>query len=61
MKSDAYAINEKSLKKIAAFLNVSIDLLNRQHPDLLVKMVEAADNDKVIIVHHLGMEMKDRF
>jgi len=61
MESNNYTKNEKSFNKIAAFLNVSKDLLNRQHPDLLTKIIEAADNDDMINVHHLGMEMKDRF
>jgi len=61
MESDAYTKNERNLKKISVFLNVSEDLLYRQDPDLLMKMIEAADDDKMIEVHHFGMEMKDRF
>ena len=61
MQSDAYTKNENNFKIISAFLNVSKDLLNRQDPDLLMKMIEAAEGDKMIEVHHLGMEMKGRF
>ena len=61
MQSDAYTNKEKNFKIISAFLNVSKDLLNRQDPNLLMKMVEAADEDKMIEIHHLGMEMKGRF
>ena len=61
MESYAYTKNEKNFKKISAFLNVSRDLLNRQHPDLLVKMIKAAEEDKMLEVHHFGMEMQDRF
>ena len=53
--------SEKNFKKISAFLNVSEDLLNRQDPSLLMKMIDAADEDRMFAVHHFGMEMKGRF
>jgi hypothetical protein len=53
--------NEKNSKKISAFLNVSEDLLNCQDPGLIMKMIDAADDDRMFAVHHFGMEMKGRF
>jgi hypothetical protein len=61
METYTYTKKERIFKKISIFLNVSKDLLNRQDPNLLMKMIEAADDDKMIEVHHFGMEMKDRF
>jgi len=61
MESYVNTKNEKNLKKISAFLNVSEELLHRQDPDLLMKMVKAADDDQMVAVHHFGMEMKGRF
>ena len=61
MKSYTKINNEKNFKKISAFLNVSEDLLNRQDPNLLMKMIDAADEDRMFAVHHFGMEMKGRF
>ena len=61
MQFDDYTKKENNFKIISAFLNVSTDLLNRQDPNLLMKMIEAAEEDKMIEVHHLGMEMKGRF
>jgi len=49
------------LKKISSFLNVTRDLLYQQHPELLMKMIEAAEEDKMLEVHHFGMQMTDRF
>ena len=61
MKSYTNKKNEKNFKKISDFLNVTEDLLNRQDPALLMKMIDAADEDRMFAVHHLGMEMKGRF
>ena len=61
MESYTNTKNEKNFKKISAFLNVSEDLLNRQDPNLLMKMIDAADDDQMIALHHFGMEMKGRF
>lgn len=61
MESYTKTNNEKTFKKISAFLNVPEDLLNRQDPGLLMKMIDAADDDQMIAVHHFGMEMKGRF
>ena len=61
MESYTNENHEKNFKKISAFLNVSEDLLNRQDPDLLMKMIDAADDDRMFAVHHFGMEMKGRF
>jgi hypothetical protein len=61
MESYTNTKNEKNFKKISAFLNVSQDVLNRQDPNLLMKMIDAADDDQMIAVHHYGMEMKGRF
>jgi hypothetical protein len=52
---------ERSFNKISAFLNVSEDLLNRQDPELVLKMIEAADDDNMFEVHQFGMEMTGRF
>jgi hypothetical protein len=56
MASFTYSKKERNFKKIAAFLNVSQNLLNRQSPNLIMKMIEAADDDKMIEVHHFGMD-----
>jgi hypothetical protein len=61
MESYTNTKNERNFKKISAFLNVSKDLLNRQDPRLLMKMIDAADDDQMIAVHHFGMEIKGRF
>ena len=61
MESYTKTNNEETFKKISAFLNVPEDLLNRQDPSLLTKMIDAADDDQMIAVHHFGMEMKGRF
>jgi hypothetical protein len=61
MESYTNIKNERNFKKISAFLNVPEELLNRQNPNLLMKMIDAADDDHMIAVHHLGMEMKGRF
>jgi hypothetical protein len=61
MEFYTYTKNKRNFKKISVFLNVSEDLLKQQHPNLLMKMLEAAGADKMIEVHHFGMEMKDRF
>jgi hypothetical protein len=53
--------NEINFMKISAFLNVSEELLNCQAPDLLMKMLDAADDDRMFAVHQFGMEMKGRF
>lgn len=61
MESYTDTKNEKNFKKISAFLNVPEDLLNRQDPNLLMKMIDAANDDQMIAVHHYGMEIKGRF
>jgi hypothetical protein len=61
MELHTHIKNEKNFKKISLFLDVSKELLDRQDRNLLMKMIKAADDDKMIEVHHLGMEMKDRF
>jgi hypothetical protein len=61
METDMFEENEKALKKVSEFLNVSKDLLKQQDSNLIMKMIEAAAADKMIDVHHFGMEMKDRF
>lgn len=61
MASFTYTKKERSFQKISAFLNVSEDLLNRQDPNLVMKMIKAADDDEMFEVHRFGMEMKDRF
>jgi hypothetical protein len=61
MKAHHHIKSEKNLEKIAVFLNLSKELLKRQDPDLLMKMIEAAGDDKMIEVNHFGMELKDRF
>ncbi|MGD2098303.1 MAG: hypothetical protein PVG35_12020 [Desulfobacterales bacterium] len=61
MASFTYTKKERTFKKISAFLNVSENLLNRQDPNLLMKMIDAADDDQMLAVHHFGMEMKGRF
>ena len=52
---------EKNIRKICSFLSVSENLLRRQKSDLLVKMIDAADDDQMFAVHHLGLDMKGRF
>ena len=61
MASVTYTKKERSLKKISTFLNVSETLLSQQHPELISKMIEAADDDKMFEVHQFGMEMIGRF
>jgi hypothetical protein len=61
MASFTYTKKERSFKKISAFLNVSEDLLNQQDSNLILKMIEAADDDEMFEVHRFGMEMKGRF
>lgn len=53
--------NEKNIRKICSFLSVPETLLKRQDPDLLMKMIDAADDDQMFAVHHLGLDMKGRF
>jgi hypothetical protein len=48
---------ERSFKKVSAFLNVTEDLLNQQDPNLIMKMIKAADDDEMFDVHRFGMEM----
>jgi hypothetical protein len=52
MASFTYTKKERNFKKISAFLNVSENLLNQQDPNLITKMIDAADDDKMIEVHH---------
>ena len=61
MASFTYTKKERNFKKISAFFNVSENLLNQQDPNSITKMIDAADDDKMIEVHHFGMEMKNRF
>lgn len=61
MASFAYTKKERSFKRISTFLNVSEDLLNQQDPNLIMKMIKAADGDEMFEVHRFGMEMKGRF
>jgi hypothetical protein len=61
MEFDTHLKTERNFKKISAFLNVPTKLLSQQHPNLIMKMIEAADEDNMIEIHHLGMEMKGRF
>jgi hypothetical protein len=61
MEIDSNTKNKRNFKKISAFLNVSKNLLSQQDPNLIIKLIDAADQDKMIEVHHLGMEMKGRF
>jgi hypothetical protein len=56
-----YTKEERSFKKISAFLNVSENLLNQQDPNLIMKMIKAADEDEMFDVHRFGMEMTGRF
>jgi hypothetical protein len=61
MASFAHTNKERSYKKISSFLNVSEDLLSEQNPELVLKMIEAAENDNMFEVHQFGMEMTGRF
>jgi hypothetical protein len=61
MASFPHTNKKRSFKKISAFLNVSEDLINQQDPGLILKMIEAADGDKMFEVHQFGMEMTGRF
>jgi len=61
MASFTYSNKERCFKKVSAFLNVTEDLLDQQDPNLIVKMIRAADDDEMFDVHRFGMEMKGRF
>jgi hypothetical protein len=61
MESFTHTNRERSLNKISEFLNVSEDLLYQQSPELMSKMIEAADDDKMFEVHQFGLEMTGRF
>jgi hypothetical protein len=61
MASFIHINKERNFKKISSFLNVSEDLLNQQDSNLILKMIEAADDDEMFEVHRFGMEMKGRF
>jgi hypothetical protein len=53
--------DEKIIRKICSFLSVPENLLRRRDPDLFMKMIDAADDDQMFAVHHLGLDMKGRF
>jgi len=53
--------NEKNIRKVCSFLSVSENLLKSQDPDLLKKILDAAHDDQMFAVHHLGLDMKGRF
>lgn len=53
MGSDIDTKNEKNFKKISAFLSVSKDLLNRQHRDLLMKIIKVAENERKLLAQEI--------
>ena len=46
-----------ALNKIAEFLNISIDALNRLPLDVLLKMQACIRNDDFFALHHLGYSL----
>lgn len=49
---------EKNLKKIASFLNVSMDTITAQDTEIIDKMIQAVEDDDMFKVHLLGYSVK---